>query len=152
MKNFRSIFIGFDAREACAFAVCRDSIRRNLTQPIPITGIVLDDVREEGLFTRPMERRGAQLWDTISDAPCATEFSLTRFLTPHLAGTGWALFMDCDMLVRCNLARLFELADDRYAVMVVKHQHEPSNTVKNGWARADALPAKELVKPRALQC
>jgi len=66
----------------------------------------------------------------ISDAPCATEFSNSRFLVPHLAGSGWALFMDCDMLVRGNIRELFDLCDPEKAVMVVKHNHQPPEGVK----------------------
>lgn len=125
-----SIWIGYDPREAAAYAVARASIRRHATIPVPIHGLVLNDLREKGLYTRPHERRGCQLWDVISDAPCATEFSNSRFLVPHLAGSGWALFMDCDMLVRGNIRELFDLCDPEKAVMVVKHNHQPPEGVK----------------------
>ena len=125
-----SIWIGYDPREAAAFAVARASIRRHATIPIPIHGLVLDDLRAKGLYTRPHEQRGCQLWDVISDAPCATEFSNSRFLVPHLAGSGWAVFMDCDMLVRANIRELFDLCDPAKAVMVVKHNHQPPEGVK----------------------
>lgn len=125
-----SIWIGFDAREAAAYAVARYSIRRRLIMPIPIRGLVLSDLRERGLYTRPTSIRDGRLWDDISEAPMATEFAVSRFLVPHLAGGGWALFMDCDMLVRANLDRLFRLCDPSKAVMVVKHVHEPPEGVK----------------------
>lgn len=130
MTGRRSIWIGYDPREAEAFAVCRDSIRMRLTQPIPIRGIVLDQLRVDRLYWRETERRGAQLWDTISGAPMATEFAISRFLVPHLAGGGQALFMDCDMLVRTNLARVFDLCHPDKAVWCVKHNYQPKNTVK----------------------
>jgi len=126
----RAIYIGFDPREAAAFAVCRDSIRRTLTQPIPIHGIVLDDLRRDGLYYRPIDFRDGQLYDPISEAPMSTEFAISRFFTPYLAGSGWALFMDCDMLVRESLVRLFEEADPKYAVYCVKHNHVPQEIVK----------------------
>lgn len=129
MKKF-SVWIGFDPREAAAFAVARNSLRRHSTIPVPIHGLVLSDLREEGLYTRPHEQRGCQLWDVISDAPCATEFSNSRFLVPHLARTGWALFMDCDMLVRGNIRELFDACDPEKAVMVVKHNHQPAEGLK----------------------
>lgn len=125
-----SVWIGFDPREAAAYAVCRSSIRRRLTQPLPINGLVLDDLRRAGLFWRQQELRDGKIWDVISGAPCATEFSISRFLVPHLAEGGWALFMDCDMLARESLARLFELRDPSKAVMVVKHDHRPTNAFK----------------------
>ncbi|WP_269581963.1 hypothetical protein [Roseibium sp. Sym1] len=60
----------------------------------------------------------------------ATEFAISRFLVPFLADTDWALFMDCDMLVRANLRELFDQADSDKAVMVVKHDHQPTSATK----------------------
>lgn len=131
----QSIWIGFDPREADAFAVCRHSINRHLIAPIPVRGVVLTDLRTGGLYTRPTERRAGKLIDVLSkredyDGAIATEFACSRFLVPRLAKSGWALFMDCDMLVRCDLQKLFALADPSKAVMVVKHDHQPRETVK----------------------
>jgi hypothetical protein len=128
-----AIYIGFDARESAAFAVCRHSIKKRLNLPIPIYGVVLDDLRQSGLYRRPTEIRDGKLWDVISDAPMSTEFAVSRFLVKELATrgrkegepVGWALFMDCDMLARENLVRLFEQANPKYAVMCVKHKHMP---------------------------
>lgn len=130
-----SIFLGFDPREADAFAVARHSIRRQLSAPVKIYGLVLSDLKRRGLYTRPTEKRksacdGDITWDLISDAPQSTEFANSRFLVKELAGSGWALFMDCDVLVRCNLMELFRLADPRFAVMCVKHKHVPPVGVK----------------------
>ena len=75
---------------------------------------------------RPLRRIGpARLWDDISEAPMSTEFAISRFLTPTLAETGWALFVDSDVLVRRDIHELFDLADSKKAVMCVKHAHEP---------------------------
>jgi len=126
-----SIWIGFDEREVAAFAVAFSSIRRRLTVPIPINSLVLDHLREKGLYWRPTEKRGSQLWDVISDAPMSTEFAISRFLVPHLAKTGWALFTDSDVMALGNVARLFASADKTKAVMCVKHKHTPPpNAVK----------------------
>ena len=126
----RSIYIGYDPREAEAFAACRESIRRRMNLPIPIRGVVLDQLVADGLYTREVQRRDNQLWDPISGAPMATEFAISRFLVPHLAQGGQALFMDCDMLVRTNLARVFDLCDASKAVWCVKHDHQPANALK----------------------
>jgi hypothetical protein len=128
--QFRSIYLGFDPREADAFAVARRSIERRLTYPIPIRGVVLDTLREAGLYSRPTERRDGKLWDAISEAPMSTEFACSRFLVPTLAREGWALFADCDILARANLCHLFDQADPRYAVMCVKHDYRPTETTK----------------------
>lgn len=127
----RSIYIGFDPREAEAFAVCRNSLRKHCGNDIPIRGICLDDMRERGLYWRPTSKRDGRMWDDISGAPCATEFAISRFLTPHLAvRRGWALFMDSDILARCDVNELFDRADPSKAVMCVQHVHEPPEGVK----------------------
>jgi hypothetical protein len=61
----------------------------------------------------------------------STDFSFSRFLTPYLSDfDGWSIFMDCDMLVLDDIAKLYDLRDDRYAVMVVKHEHTPQEDIK----------------------
>lgn len=40
---------------------------------------------------------------------------------PHLAQTGWALFVDSDVVFLDDVAELFDQVDDSKAVMVVKH-------------------------------
>jgi lipopolysaccharide biosynthesis glycosyltransferase len=130
MSERVSVFIGWDPREADAFAVARNSAQRRTRMPVPIRGVVLDDLRAKGLYTRPTSRRDGRLWDDISDAPMSTEFAISRFLVPKLAEEGWALFMDSDMLVRTDLSKLFFQADASKAVMVVKHHHEPPEGVK----------------------
>ena len=134
----RSVWIGWEAREAAAFAVARHSLRRHQALKLPTFGLILAKLRADGLYTRPTSRRGAQLWDDISDAPMATEFACSRFLVPHLArATGkaggkprWAVFMDCDMLIRADIQKLFDDCERDKAVMVVKHSHNPDATVK----------------------
>lgn len=125
-----SIYLGFDPREAAAYAVTRQSIRE-FSQHIPVRGLVLDDLRKKGLYWRPTERRMNRLYDVISEHEMATEFAISRFLVPHLELSGpkrlgrWALFMDCDMLVRVNLMRVIEGLDESKAVYCVKHNHVP---------------------------
>lgn len=131
----RSIYIGFDPREAAAFAVARYSIRRHLTQAIPIHGLVLSDLMAKGLYTRPIEfRRSAAdrpiMWDTISEAPMSTQHAIARFLVKYLAKTGWAMFCDGDVLFRDNAARLFDGLDNSIPLYCVKHNHYPSRREK----------------------
>jgi hypothetical protein len=130
-----TVWIGFDPREAAAFAVARHSVRKRSGRVnIPVRGLVLSDLRDQGLYYRPTEVRDGRLWDVISGAPMSTEFAISRFLVPHLqrsepfGSKGWALFMDCDMLVRGRdhtMVELKKLLDPSKAVMCVKHHHEP---------------------------
>lgn len=111
------VFIGFDPAETVAFNVLAHSILTRASRPVSITPVALKQLGP--LMTRA--RNPLQ----------STEFSFSRFLTPYLSGyQGWSLFIDCDMLVQDDIARLFALADDRFAVQVIKHQHHPVEDVK----------------------
>src|SRR6185369_708218 len=134
------IWIGWDPREAAAFAVARHSIRQSNLKHIPVFGLVLSDLQARGLYTRPTTIRTNsegrfEMVDQLSirpdyDGRVSTQHAIARFLVPHLAKDGWALFMDGDMLVRANLARLFAGLDSRKAIYCVKHNHEPSSSTK----------------------
>lgn len=130
-----SIWIGFDPREAAAFAIARESVERHVPRCWPVYGLVLPRLQAAGLYRRPIESKPSAadkpvMWDMISDAPMSTEHANARFLVPHLAKEGWALFMDGDMLVRGDLGRLFETLSSSFAVYCVKHQFEPPAGVK----------------------
>lgn len=111
------VFIGFDHRESVAFDVLSHSIQSRASEPVSITPIALHQLG--GIFNR--ERHPLQ----------STDFSFSRFLAPYLSGfRGWSIFMDCDMLCLDDISRLWNLRDDRYAVMVVKHEHKPRERQK----------------------
>ena len=111
------VFIGYDGREAAAFSVLAYSIQARASEPVSISPLMLSQLQR--VLTR--ERNPLQ----------STDFSFSRFLTPHLSGyEGWSVFMDCDMLMLDDIANLWRLRDERYAVMVVKHVHVPKEAVK----------------------
>ena len=111
------VFIGFDPREAVAYSVLAYSIQARASRPVSIAPLALSQLG--GILTRA--RHPLQ----------STDFSFSRFLVPYLSDyADWSLFMDCDMLVLDDVAKLYALRDDRYAVMVVKHQHTPREDVK----------------------
>ncbi len=111
------VFIGFDRREVAAYNVLAHSIQARASQPVAIAPIMLSQLHD--IFQR--ERHPLQ----------STDFSFSRFLTPFLSGfEGWSIFMDCDMLLQADIAQLWALRDERYAVMVVKHEHTPTETRK----------------------
>lgn len=126
----RSIWIGYDRRERAAYHVARRSIAAHWGEAIAIKAVCLPDLMMRGLYSRPtlfLPGRGESvMWDQISDAPMSTEFAISRFLVPILARTGWALFMDCDVMLRAPIEELFALADPRYALMCVQHAPQPA--------------------------
>ena len=133
----RSVYIGFDPREIDAFLVARQSLKSRATGPISVYGLDQRPLIRKGLYWRETRVRDGLMWDTISDAPMSTEFAISRFLVPHLArerrlvdNAGWALFIDADVMVRGNISRLFDLADETKAVMCVKHDFRPPEGVK----------------------
>lgn len=135
LYNLRAVYIGWDKREADAFAVARRTVRSNITRNIPIHGLILSHLQDEGLYNRPIEMRPSAadrsvMWDVISDAPMSTEHANARFLIPHIAQNGFVLFMDGDMLVRGNLQKAMNGVDTSKAVYCVKHNHNPHHESK----------------------
>jgi len=52
------------------------------------------------------------------------QFITSRYLIPALEDfTGWAMFIDSDVLFREDMAKVWALRDDRYAAQVVKHDY-----------------------------
>lgn len=112
-----NVFIGYDSKEKVAFNVLAYSILKNSTRPVSITPIYLPNIKDN--FTR--ERSNLE----------STEFSFSRFIVPHLSNyKGWAVFMDCDQLMTGDIAELWRLRDEKYAVQVCKHDYEPRTETK----------------------
>ena len=135
-------FFGFDPREVAAYQVCVQSLRARSRAVPRIHPLLEPHLRGLGLYRRRHERRDGRLWDTISGAPMATEFAITRFLTPVVASSEWAVFSDCDFLWRADVAELIGLADPRYAVMVVKHDYKPVEGTKMDGQIQTSYPRK----------
>ena len=111
------VFIGYDPHERAAVNVLADSLVQHSSRPLAITPIVARQLN--GVLTRPRNPHQS------------TEFSFSRFLVPWLMDyQGWAIFMDCDMLARADIAELWDQRDDRHALMVVQHNHVPREPVK----------------------
>ena len=111
------VFIGYDSQETTAFSVLAYSIHARASQPVQIAPVMLSQLKS--LYTRPTHPLQS------------TDFSFSRFLVPHLCGyDDFAIFMDCDMVMLDDVAKLWALRDDRYAVQVVRHKHVPKESVK----------------------
>lgn len=114
------VYIGYDAREHAAYEVAERSLLAH-SPDAQVTRLDATRLADQGLLRRPQDRRGNSTYDIISNAPQSTDFAISRFLVPHLAHEGWALFVDCDVVFLRPIEELFALADDRCAAMVVKH-------------------------------
>lgn len=115
------IYIGWDSREDIAYQVCEHSIlrRTNNTNSISVSPLKLSKLRESGHYWRGVDELGS------------TQFTISRFLVPFLNQyKGWAVFCDCDMVWLVDPSELFNLAQSKYAVMVVKHNYEPDQKEK----------------------
>lgn len=109
------IFIGYDPREPVAYHVCSNSIIRHASQPVSIVPLALN------LFQDYTE--------THTDG--SNQFIYTRFLVPWLMHwLGWAIFIDGDMIVRGDIAQLWDMRDSNKDVMVVKHDYRTRMSTK----------------------
>jgi hypothetical protein len=103
------VFIGYDPREAIAYHVCSNSLIRHSSQPLAISPLALKNL--------------SGYTETHTDG--SNQFIYSRFLLPHLMNySGWAIFMDGDMLVRSDIAELWALRDESKAVMCVHHDYK----------------------------
>jgi lipopolysaccharide biosynthesis glycosyltransferase len=50
--------------------------------------------------------------------------------------------MDCDMLLRTDIKTLWDMRDDKHAVMVCKHDYEPNQNAKFRGAKNEPFPKK----------
>jgi len=124
-----NIYVGFDEGEKVAYPVLCESIRKHSSLPISFTPLDLTTTKDS--FWR-------------DKAPNqSTDFAFNRFLVPHLSNyKGWSLFMDCDMLMRTDIAELWNMLDDQYAVMCCHHDYEPIQGVKFRGAKNEKFPKK----------
>jgi hypothetical protein len=136
------VFVGWDRRENIAWEVCRHSIlARTDPEQVSVEPIIQVEVRDRGLYTRP------------TDLKASTEFSLTRFLTPTLAGPhGFAIFVDCDFLFLDDIRAIFQEIDPTKAVSVVKHDYQPTEEVKMDGCRQHQYPRKNWSSLIVFQC
>ena len=134
-----NVFIGYDEKEKAAFSTLSYSILKNSTKPVAITPIHLQNIKDD--FVR--ERLPKQ----------STDFAFSRFIIPHLMNyQGWALFMDCDMLMFEDIGELWRLRDDRYAVQVCKHNYTPKHTTKFLGQQQTVYPKKNWSSFMLMNC
>lgn len=114
-----NISIGYDRRIPVASSTLMHSITARASKPVTFTLLNLDQLQASGLYSREVNPLQS------------TEFSFSRFLAPYLCNyEGWTIFMDNDMILLDDIAKLWDLRDDKYSVMCVQHRHEPKEDAK----------------------
>ena len=124
------VFVGWDSSVPVAYDVCEYSIKKHcsLATVIPLK---LPDLRYNLIYNRP------------DDPLSSTEFTFSRFLVPYLTEyDGWAVFCDCDFLWLDDINSIFDMADDKYAVMVAKHSYTPEQKIKMDGKTQHLYPRK----------
>jgi hypothetical protein len=121
------LFIGYDPREAVVYHVCVNSIVRHASQPVAVTPLALKNLG--GYVER--HRDGSN------------QFTYSRFLVPQLTDyAGWALYIDGDMLLRTDIAELWNLRDEAKALLCVHHDYRTSMKEKYLGAKNQNYPRK----------
>ena len=134
------VFVGYDPREDIAYQVCKHSILRRNNDAI-VTPLIQKDLREQGYYDRPIDKLAS------------TEFTFTRFLVPELCNfNGWAVFMDCDIILQTDISELFAQADDQYAVMCVHHDYTPKEGTKMDGKAQTVYPRKNWSSVMLFNC
>jgi lipopolysaccharide biosynthesis glycosyltransferase len=104
-----NIFVGYDPKESVAYHVCTNSIIRTSSSLISIKPLALNLI--------------SSYKETHTDG--SNDFTYTRFLVPYLMNyTGWAIFIDGDMILKNDITELWNMRDESKAVMVVKHDYK----------------------------
>ena len=121
------LVVGFDQRESVAFHTFVQSVIDVTSMPISLTPLALNSLR------------GYR--ESHSDG--SNSFIYSRFLTPYIANfDGWAIFADGDMVCKADLADLWALRKNEFAVMVAKHSYETKATKKYLGNKNEDYPRK----------
>ena len=124
------IYVGYDTREDIAYQVCEHSIYSNSTDA-KVVPLNQQSLRQDKWYWRELDKLAS------------TEFTFTRFLIPALENyKGWALFCDSDIVFTTDIKELFDQADDKYAVMCVKHDYTPKPGIKMDGQKQTVYPRK----------
>lgn len=127
MNEIIPVFIGYDPREAIAFHTCANSIIRNSSRPVSIIPVALNLFKD---YT-----------ETHTDG--SNQFIYSRFLVPYLMHyQGWAIFIDGDMIVRGDIAELWDMRTLSKDIMVVKHDYKTKMKEKYLGAKNEDYPRK----------
>ena len=102
------VFTGWDEREAIGYGTFIHSVISRASRAVSFTPLHGD------------QRDGSNA------------FTYARFEVPRLCDySGWAIFADgCDMICKGDIAELYDLRDESFAVQVVKHKYKTNGKIK----------------------
>lgn len=121
------LVVGFDQREAVAYHTFCQSVLDRATVPVQ--------------FTPLCKQTLTGYEETHTDGSNA--FIYSRFLTPFLNNfSGWAIFVDGDMVCLEDIRELWELRDESKAVQVVQHNYVTSASTKYLGNKNEDYPRK----------
>jgi len=122
-----TVFVGYDTRETVAFHVCTNSIIRHASQPVSIVPLALNLLNDYS--------------ETHTDG--SNSFTYSRFLVPHLMQyQGRAIYLDGDMVVLDDIAKLDQLFSDTTAVQAVNHNYATKRSTKYLGTKNENYPRK----------
>ena len=117
MQDILNIYIGYDEVEISAYHTLSQSIIKYASGPVRITPVC--------------SRHFSNFYKRPKDAKQSNDFSFTRFLVPYLNNyNGYAIFMDCDMMVRTDIYKVLKEVEPTKAVSVVQHDYAPTEKSK----------------------
>lgn len=123
MQEQLKVYIGYEAREQAAVDVAVKTLRE--VSGIEAQLLESERLRDAGMLSRISDHRGGQHYDLVSNAPKSTSFAVSRFLTPLLCQSGYALFTDCDVVFLRDPREMLTEIQPGKAVYVVQHDYTP---------------------------
>jgi lipopolysaccharide biosynthesis glycosyltransferase len=137
MLEHPKVYIGYDPREAVAYHVCEDSIIRHSSLPVSITPVYLPQISNY----------------VEAHVDGSNQFIYSRFLVPWMCGySGWAIFVDGDMVVKDDIVKLWRLRDNWTAVQVVKHDYKTKHPMKYLGNKNEDYPRKNWSSVMLMNC
>ncbi len=110
-----NLVIGFDQREAIAFHTFTQSVIEKTSLPIKIIPLAIQSLKNYA--------------ENHTDK--SNDFVYARFLTPYLNNfQGWAIFADGDMICQADIKELWDMRDEKKALLVVKHRYKTKSKKK----------------------
>ena len=122
-----NIIVGFDQVEAVVYHVFCQSVIDKATIPVQFLPLAIGSLSDY----KEIHHDGSN------------KFIYSRFLTPYLMNySGWAIFADGDMVCQSDIKELWNLRNEKMAIMVVKHNYQTKVSEKYLGNKNENYPRK----------